>query len=67
MNYLEDDLWEYMKEEVQPMIKRLGLYDEESNEEADSAATCNIMLDEVAIEILKCISRLKIYEVRTII
>ena len=56
-----------MKEELQPMIKRLGLYDEESNEEADSAATCTVMLDEVATEILKCISRLKIYEARTII
>ena len=40
---------------------RLGLYNEESNEEADSAVTCNVMLDEVATEILKCKSRLKMY------
>ena len=30
---------------MQSMIKRLGLYDEESNEEAHSAVTCNVMLE----------------------
>ena len=61
MEHLTNDLWDYIEEEVVPMMKRLKLYEDDyeaANLKSDN--TDHESLDIFAEEVLKCISHEKL-------
>ena len=71
MVHLSNDLWDYIEDEVAPMMRKLKLYEEESEETTKSdlpnLKSSTTLLDVFAEELLKCISSVKLnkQEVKT--
>ena len=60
MEHLSNDLWDYIEEEVAPMMRRLKLYEDEVVNLPDLQSDNNDSLDIFAEEVLKCISHAKL-------
>ena len=60
MEHLTNDLWDYIGEEVAPMMRRLKLYEDEAINIQDLQSGHSDSLDFFAEEILKCVSKAKL-------